>query len=156
MECFCAEYASCGCDGNNTDTDYIESVTNNKSIAQLVNVNGTETVVINGTLPNGTTAPGGTDSGFRVARYINSGGSSNRSTSSPTQNILTPCFYLALWRLATVLLWTSSKLFKRTAGTTIRQMKTLGKLIGMLIGQGLSIARKGSTLNESSLPPNIR
>lgn len=33
----------------------------NKSLVTVSQVNGTRNLVINGTLPNGTTAPGGTD-----------------------------------------------------------------------------------------------
>jgi hypothetical protein len=33
----------------------------NSSLIRVTNVNGTKTAVINGTLPNGTTASGGTD-----------------------------------------------------------------------------------------------
>lgn len=61
VECVCAQYSECGCD-NNTDTSYIDSVANNASVATVSEVNGTKTLVINGTLPNGTTASGGTDS----------------------------------------------------------------------------------------------
>lgn len=32
-----------------------------KSVIDVANVNGTSTILINGTLPDGTTAPGGTD-----------------------------------------------------------------------------------------------
>ena len=34
----------------------------NKSIITVADINGTSTILINGTLPNGTTAAGGTDS----------------------------------------------------------------------------------------------
>jgi hypothetical protein len=33
----------------------------NKTLVNVADVNGTSTIVINGTLPNGTTASGGTD-----------------------------------------------------------------------------------------------
>lgn len=59
MQCECAQYSECGCDANN-DTSYIDSVANNASMAKVADVNGTQTLVINGTLPNGTTASGGT------------------------------------------------------------------------------------------------
>ena len=35
----------------------------NQTLVRVANVNGTDTIFINGTLPNGTTASGGTDSG---------------------------------------------------------------------------------------------
>jgi hypothetical protein len=57
--CLCGEYAECGCDDNNNST-YYESLFNgtqpkNGSIVRVTDVNGTQTIVINGTLPNGTT-----------------------------------------------------------------------------------------------------
>lgn len=58
VDCLCGENQSCGCDVKN-DTDYLTAVANNDTISRVANVNGTETLVINGTLPNGTTAPGG-------------------------------------------------------------------------------------------------
>lgn len=58
----------CGCEDNN-NTDYINSVLGNgsynslnKSLVTVAMVNGTNTILINGTLPNGTTASGGTES----------------------------------------------------------------------------------------------
>lgn len=65
--CLCQEYSSCGCDEND-DPSYIDSIvgngsyaTLNKSLVTVSDVNNTRTLVLNGTLPNGTTAPGGTD-----------------------------------------------------------------------------------------------
>lgn len=67
VKCGCDQYQECGCDDNNS-TDYINSVLGNGSYSQLnqslvtvANVNGTDTILVNGTLPNGTTASGGTD-----------------------------------------------------------------------------------------------
>lgn len=57
VTCLCGEYQECGCDSNN-DTDYINSVANNQSVSKVAN----NTLYINGTLPNGTTAAGGVDS----------------------------------------------------------------------------------------------
>jgi hypothetical protein len=58
--CVCQEYSECGCDNNNNQT-YFESLFNgtvpkNSSTVRVVDVNGTQTIYINGTLPNGTTA----------------------------------------------------------------------------------------------------
>ncbi|KAK3071180.1 hypothetical protein LTR53_009091 [Teratosphaeriaceae sp. CCFEE 6253] len=61
VQCYCAQYAECGCD-NNTDSSYLNEVANNKTVSRVAVVNGTETLLINGTLENGTTAAGGTDS----------------------------------------------------------------------------------------------
>ncbi|EEP82701.1 predicted protein [Uncinocarpus reesii 1704] len=63
--CLCQEYSVCGCDDNNNST-YIQSLLNdvdrnglprNSSVIKTVEVNGTTKIYINGTLPNGTTAP---------------------------------------------------------------------------------------------------
>ncbi|KAF4274131.1 hypothetical protein CNMCM8812_006120 [Aspergillus fumigatus] len=56
--CLCQEYSDCGCDDNNNST-YYQSLFNgtqpvNSSIAKVVNANGTETIYINGTVPNAT------------------------------------------------------------------------------------------------------
>jgi hypothetical protein len=65
--CLCQEYAVCGCD-ENADQSYINDLVGNGSYAALnktlvtvSDVNGTRTLVLNGSLPNGTTAPGGQD-----------------------------------------------------------------------------------------------
>jgi len=52
----------CGCD-NNTESAYLSSVANNATVSRVADVNGTSTLLINGTLENGTTASGGSDSG---------------------------------------------------------------------------------------------
>ncbi|QUC16884.1 uncharacterized protein UV8b_01125 [Ustilaginoidea virens] len=60
--CACAKYAVCGCDENTAITK--ELVGNgtysalNKSIINVGDYNGRKTLLINGTLPNGTTADG--------------------------------------------------------------------------------------------------
>ncbi|KAJ5233438.1 uncharacterized protein N7469_005204 [Penicillium citrinum] len=64
--CLCEEHQECGCDDNNNST-YYEDLFNgtqpkNTSNTRVVNVNGTEKIYINGTLPNGTTADDGTES----------------------------------------------------------------------------------------------
>ncbi|KAG6368519.1 hypothetical protein INS49_002729 [Diaporthe citri] len=68
VTCACDPYQVCGCDDNANQT-YIDSVVGNgsynslnRSLVAIGDVNGTETILINGTLPNGTTASGGTDS----------------------------------------------------------------------------------------------
>jgi hypothetical protein len=59
VECLCEENRDCGCDENNTDQDYINNVANNGSIAALGNINGTETLVLNGTVPYGDDSSSG-------------------------------------------------------------------------------------------------
>lgn len=65
VQCWCAQYQVCGCDDNG-DRAYLDSIVGNgtglnQTLARVANLNGTDTLVINGTLPNGTTASGGTD-----------------------------------------------------------------------------------------------
>ncbi|KAL2808521.1 hypothetical protein BJX63DRAFT_33505 [Aspergillus granulosus] len=60
--CLCEQYASCACEDNNNST-YYESLFDgtqpkNTSVVKVTTVNGTQTIAINGTLPNGTTAAG--------------------------------------------------------------------------------------------------
>jgi len=68
IDCLCEQYSVCGCD-DNSDSTYLQDLIGNGSYAALnktlvtvSTVNGTRTIIINGTLPNGTTASGGTDS----------------------------------------------------------------------------------------------
>ncbi|PVH76366.1 hypothetical protein DL98DRAFT_517957 [Cadophora sp. DSE1049] len=67
VTCLCAQYSVCGCDddGNYTfldtiigDGDYFKL---NYTLVTVADVNGTSTILLNGTLPNGTTAAGGTE-----------------------------------------------------------------------------------------------
>ena len=53
VDCYCAKYQQCACEQRN-ETDYVNSVANNQSISRVADVNGTETLLVNGTLPNGT------------------------------------------------------------------------------------------------------
>ncbi|RFU73605.1 hypothetical protein TARUN_8608 [Trichoderma arundinaceum] len=71
--CGCGIYDVCGCDDNNNTAYYDSLIGNgsysalNKSVVNVADVNGTRTILINGSLPNGTTADGpdasSTDSG---------------------------------------------------------------------------------------------
>ncbi|PNP44654.1 hypothetical protein TGAMA5MH_03461 [Trichoderma gamsii] len=60
--CGCGTYDVCSCDDNNS-TDYFVSLVGNgsydalnKSVVNVAKVNGTNSLLINGSLPNGTTA----------------------------------------------------------------------------------------------------
>lgn len=60
VTCLCDQYSACGCDDDG-NTSYIDSLlgdgtasSQNDSLVHVGNVNGSKTVVINGTLPNGT------------------------------------------------------------------------------------------------------
>lgn len=68
VDCLCQQYSVCGCD-DNSDSTYLHDLIGNgsyaalnKTLVTISTVNGTRTIAINGTLPNGTTASGGTDS----------------------------------------------------------------------------------------------
>ncbi|TAQ90158.1 hypothetical protein B7494_g1543 [Chlorociboria aeruginascens] len=67
VTCLCAAYAECGCDDNG-NTTFLDSLIGdgnyaalNKSLVTVADVNGTSTILLNGTLPNGTTSSGGTE-----------------------------------------------------------------------------------------------
>ena len=53
VQCWCSRYQECACDVKN-QTDYLNSIANNNTVARVANVNDTDTLLINGTLPNGT------------------------------------------------------------------------------------------------------
>lgn len=60
VTCLCAQYSACGCDEDD-DLSYLDTFIGNGSVASLnstlvniANVNNTKTIVLNGTLPNGT------------------------------------------------------------------------------------------------------
>src|SRR5205085_2412681 len=59
VTCGCDPYAVCGCDENGDPqylADLVGNGTNlNNTLVSVANVNGTQTILLNGTLPNGTT-----------------------------------------------------------------------------------------------------
>src|ERR1700730_16701632 len=65
VNCLCEEYSECGCDENGDNSQLDQLVGNgsyrglNQSVVTVADINGTSTILINGTLPNGTTAAGG-------------------------------------------------------------------------------------------------
>ena len=76
VTCLCAMYAECGCDDNG-NTTFLDSIIGdgtysnlNLSLVNVADINGTSTIVLNGTLPNGTTAAGGTDDASGAARTL--------------------------------------------------------------------------------------
>lgn len=67
VTCLCQDQFACGCDQND-DPRYINELVGNgsydalnKTLVTVSDVNGTRTLFLNGTLPNGTTSPGGQD-----------------------------------------------------------------------------------------------
>jgi hypothetical protein len=76
VTCLCAMYAECGCDDNG-NTTFLDSIIGdgtysnlNLSLVNVADINGTSTIVLNGTLPNGTTASGGTDNANAAAKSV--------------------------------------------------------------------------------------
>jgi len=63
VDCLCQQYQVCGCD-DNTNSTFMDTLINNGSWADMddaifvADVNGTSSLVLNGTLANGTTADG--------------------------------------------------------------------------------------------------
>ena len=69
MTCLCEQYSACGCDDANNST-FLDGIIGdgnlanlNKSLINVGNVNGTKTIVLNGTLPNDTVADASTNTG---------------------------------------------------------------------------------------------
>lgn len=60
VQCLCAKNADCGCDDDGNTTFLNNVVGNgsyaalNKSLVNVARVNGSDTIVLNGTLPSGT------------------------------------------------------------------------------------------------------
>jgi len=82
VTCLCAAYQECGCDDTG-DTTFLDQLIGNGSYAALnktlvtvADIKGTSTIILNGTLPNGTTASGGTE---------NADGSSSGASTSIVQ-----------------------------------------------------------------------
>lgn len=76
VTCLCAMYAECGCDDNG-NTTFLNSLIGdgtyanlNLSLVNVADINGTSTIVLNGTLPNGTTASGGTENASGAVRAV--------------------------------------------------------------------------------------
>jgi hypothetical protein len=73
VQCVCARDQECGCDDNG-DQQYFNSIIGNgsyeglnKTLVTAANVNGTDQIFINGTLPPGTTVPGGDEDPYNDA-----------------------------------------------------------------------------------------
>lgn len=69
VTCLCEQYSACGCDDANNST-FLDGIIGdgnlanlNKSLVNVGNVNGTKTIVLNGTLPNDTVADASTSTG---------------------------------------------------------------------------------------------
>lgn len=80
VTCLCAMYSECGCDDNGNST-FLDSIIGdgsyaalNKSLVDVADINGTSTIVLNGTLPNGTTTSGGTEDANAGNRMIEASG----------------------------------------------------------------------------------
>ena len=83
VTCLCQQYSACGCDNNDNSTYLGDLVGNgsaaaeNSSLIHVGLVNGTKTIIINGTLPNGTdnstSSSGQTNGATRNSLLENSG-----------------------------------------------------------------------------------
>lgn len=78
VTCLCEEYAECGCD-NNQNSTYYESLFNGSmptdtNTTRIALVNGTETLYINGTLPNGTTAASASGASVPAPVFLSTAG----------------------------------------------------------------------------------
>ena len=67
VTCLCDAYSECGCDDNG-NTTFLDALIGdgsyaalNKTLIDVADINGTSTIILNGTLPNGTTTTGGTE-----------------------------------------------------------------------------------------------
>jgi hypothetical protein len=73
LTCLCQEYAECGCDENNDSTFMHDLIGNgsytalDQTLVTVANVNGTDTILTNGTLPNGTEAADSSNSASGLA-----------------------------------------------------------------------------------------
>ncbi|SLM36831.1 hypothetical protein LPUS_06518 [Lasallia pustulata] len=79
VTCLCQEYNPCGCDDNG-NTTYVDSLLGNGSASDMNSslvtvgpVNGTKTVVLNGTLPNGTSTTSAAGPGVQRTLLESSG-----------------------------------------------------------------------------------
>lgn len=73
VTCLCDQYSACGCDDNNNST-YLDNIlgdgtpaSQNSSLVHVGDVNGTKTIVLNGTLPNGTDTTASADDSTSAA-----------------------------------------------------------------------------------------
>jgi hypothetical protein len=80
VTCLCAQYQECGCDDNG-NTTFLDSLIGtgdyaalNKTLVNVADINGTSTIVLNGTLPNGTTTSGGTEDANGAQRMLEASG----------------------------------------------------------------------------------
>lgn len=101
VTCLCEKYQECGCDDTNNST-YYESLFNgtqprNTSNVQVVNVNGTKTIVINGTLPNGTTTDDGTSS--------STSGAASGAASGPLVTLINASGYWVMVAVVAATVW---------------------------------------------------
>ncbi|KAL2180199.1 uncharacterized protein P884DRAFT_75251 [Thermothelomyces heterothallicus CBS 202.75] len=80
VECACASNADCGCD-ENRDKDYLDDLIGNgsyaalnKTLVNVADVNGTSTILVNGTLPDGTAAAAGNAAGGGLRALLHHAG----------------------------------------------------------------------------------
>lgn len=74
VQCACDPEVECGCDDDGNSTAVLDELVGdgdynklNHTQVTVANYKGNDTILINGTLPNGTTAPGGDEDAFSAA-----------------------------------------------------------------------------------------
>ncbi|ORY54580.1 uncharacterized protein BCR38DRAFT_380958 [Pseudomassariella vexata] len=77
INCVCEKTQECGCDDNGEQQTVITGLVGNgtynalnQSLITAANVNGTDQLFINGTLPNGTTAAGGSEDPYSAGNLL--------------------------------------------------------------------------------------
>lgn len=82
VNCLCQEYSECGCDENDNAQFQADILGNgsyaglNKSVVSVADVDGKSTIILNGTLPNGTTDGESSENsdGFSISHSLMQGG----------------------------------------------------------------------------------
>ncbi|KAL8954323.1 MAG: hypothetical protein Q9183_007196 [Haloplaca sp. 2 TL-2023] len=75
VTCLCAQNRDCGCDDNLDDSSYLDTIVGdgtdlNETLVHIGPVNDTETIVLNGTLPDGTTEEVPTESSAATGMHV--------------------------------------------------------------------------------------
>ena len=110
VTCLCQQYSACGCDDND-DSTYLDSILGNgsysslnSSLVNIADVNGTKTVVLNGTLPNGTDDSTATGSNG-TATGPNSSTTSGVTSSATRQMLLKASGYWVMLAIVGATVW---------------------------------------------------
>jgi len=79
--CMCAAREECGCEDESGDTQVLDSLVGNgsyealnKTLVNVAVVNGSSTILLNGTLANGTTVSGGQEDANKAGALVQKAG----------------------------------------------------------------------------------